>query len=296
MSWSGTVTCSYCYKQGHNKRKCLALSERIKSEYEGAASMAAKERTAGNESDAQYYDDRAENRRQLYLKRTKFDLATGEKVSNKASKAARMKNVTCGYCAERGHTRRICQHAKNDKQVFIEQTRRERMAALEHAVNMGIGVGSMVPIRASGYDSDGEWRMHTQLRYIKSVDWDASVARQSALVVHHTDARKIGDSNQNRWTSRDSLDNLRKAFGEAREYALTTDERPPMASLLPTLDPPAGWLEPSEKSMKQALLREFPTTGNRYNKSRNWQYKYPESDTLEAIKILNLQEHYENVS
>ena len=66
-----------------------------------------------------------------------------------------------------------------------------------------------------------------------------------------------------------------------------------MASLLPTLDPPADWLEPSEKSMKAALKREFPTTGNRFNKSRNWQYKYPEGDTLEAIKALSLQEHYD---
>ena len=293
MSWSGTVTCSHCYRQGHNKRKCPTLTEQIKDQYHGATSMAAKERAAGNESDAQYYDDRAENRRQLYMKRTKFDLATGEKVSNKASKLARMKNVTCGYCHGRGHTRRICPHVKNDKQVFVEQTRRERIVALEHAVNMGVGVGSMVPIRASGYDSDGEWRMHNQLRYIKSVDWDASVARRSALVVYHIDARKIADSNQHRWTSRDSLGNLIKALGEAREYALTVDERPPMASLLPTLDPPAGWLEPSEKSMKEAIRREFPTTGNKFNKSRNWQYKYPEGDTLEAIKALSLQEHYD---
>ena len=62
-----------------------------------------------------------------------------------------------------------------------------------------------------------------------------------------------------------------------------------MASLLPTLDPPAGWLEPSEKSMKEAIRREFPTTGNKFNKSRNWQYKYPEGDTLEAIKALSLK-------
>ena len=293
MSYNGTVTCSHCYRQGHNKRKCPVLTEEVKDRYIGATLMAVKEREAGNENDAQWYDDRAEHQRQLYLKRTKIDLATGEKVSNKASKAARMKNVTCGYCHERGHTRRVCPHAKNDKQVFVEQTRRERIAALEHAVNMGIGVGSMVPIRASGYDSGGEWRMHNQLRYIKSVDWDASVARQSALVVYHVDARKIADSNQHRWTSRDSLGNLIKALGEAREYALTVDERPPMASLLPTLDPPAGWLEPSEKSMKEAIRREFPTTGNKFNKSRNWQYKDPEGDTLEAIKALSLQEHYD---
>lgn len=293
MSYNGTVTCSHCYQRGHNKRKCPSLTEDIKGKYDGNSRMAAQERAAGNENDATWYDDRAEVYRQQYLKRTKIDLATGEKASNKASKAARMKNVTCGYCSERGHTRRICRHAKNDKQVFVEQTRLERIAAFEHAVNMGIGVGSMVPIRASGYDSDGEWRMHTQLRYIKSVDWDASVARRSTLVVYHIDARKIADSNQHRWTSRDSLDNLRKAFGEAREHAIAVDERPPMASLLPTLDPPAGWLEPSEKSMKEALRHEFPTTGNKFNKARNWQYKYPEGKTLECIKVLGLQEHYQ---
>jgi hypothetical protein len=88
MSWSGTVTCSYCYKKGHNKRKCPELSERIKDEYEGAVMMAEKERERGNENDAKWYDERANDRREKYLKRTKIDLATGEKVTNKAAKAA----------------------------------------------------------------------------------------------------------------------------------------------------------------------------------------------------------------
>ena len=60
MSWSGTVTCSYCYKQGHNRRKCPELSERIKNEYEGAISMSKQEKEKGNENDAQWYAERAE--------------------------------------------------------------------------------------------------------------------------------------------------------------------------------------------------------------------------------------------
>ena len=94
MSWSGTVTCSYCYKRGHNKRKCPELSARIKSQYESHTAGAKESREQGNENDAKWYEQRAEEKRQQYIKRTKIDLATGEKVTNKAAKAARMKNVT----------------------------------------------------------------------------------------------------------------------------------------------------------------------------------------------------------
>ena len=114
MSYNGTVRCSYCYKTGHNRRSCPELSRQIEERYHGDVRAAAAERKKGNESDAEYYDTRAEKYRQQYIKRTKFDLATGEKVSNKAAKAARMKKVTWGYCGQRGHTRRTCDLVKLD--------------------------------------------------------------------------------------------------------------------------------------------------------------------------------------
>ena len=89
MSWSGTVTCSYCYKTGHNRRKCPDLTERIALQYTGHINNAKQSRADGKISDAEWYDSRAELKRQEYLKRTKIDLATGEKVTNKAAKAAR---------------------------------------------------------------------------------------------------------------------------------------------------------------------------------------------------------------
>ena len=147
MSWSGTVTCSYCYKQGHNKRKCPELTEAIERQYIGHTLNAKESREKGKINDAEWYESRAELKRQEYLKRTKIDLATGKKVTNKAAKAERMKKVTCGYCGQRGHTRRTCPHVKVDKQVFVEETRRARIAALESAREVGIGLGSMLPIR-----------------------------------------------------------------------------------------------------------------------------------------------------
>jgi len=293
MSWSGTVTCSYCYQRGHNKRKCPQLTEEIKGRHTGATSMAAKERAAGNENDATWYDERAERFRQQYLKRTKIDLATGEKVTNKAAKAERMKNVTCGYYKERGHTRRVCQHAKIDKQIFVEETRRMRIAALESARDVGIGLGSMIPIRSTGYDSNGEWRSDVlTMRYVKSVLWDECHANRPTIIVKHIDARKLGAANQSPYTSRDQITKLVQANDTALRYAAAEGQDLPPSSLVPTLDPPKGWLQPTEQSLEIAIKQAFPTTGNEYLKSRHFDYAYPSGTIKEIIKDLGLTEHY----
>jgi len=294
MSWSGTVTCSHCYQRGHNKRKCPQLTEEIKGRYAGATSMAAKERAAGNENDAEWYTNRAERYRQQYLKRTKIDLATGEKVSNKASKAARMKNVTCGYCHQTGHTRRTCKAVKMDKQVFVEETRRARIAALETARETGIGLGSMIPIRSSGYDAEGQYRSDLlTLRYIKSIAWDTCTSSAPFLAAYHVEARKIAAPNQARWTSCDQISKLVQANDAALRYADAEGQPMPASSLVPTLDSPKGWLTPTEQSLTKAIKREFPTTGTKYNKQRPYDYAYPSGTTEDVIRDLGLQEHYQ---
>ena len=297
MSWSGTVTCSHCYQRGHNKRKCPSLTEEIKGRYIGAMSMAAKERAAGNENDATWYDERAERFRQQHLKRTKIDLAAGEKVTNKASKAARMKSVTCGYCNQTGHTRRTCKAVKIDKQVFVEETRRARIAALEAARETGIGLGSMIPIRSSGYDIDGEWRSDMlTLRYIKSISWDTCTSSARFLAAYHIEARKIAAPNQARWTSCDQITKLVQVHDAALRYAAAENEPAPMSSLVPTLDPPKGWLQPTEQSLAKAIKREFPTTGTKYNKQRGYDYAYPSGVTKDVIRDLGLTEHYDHIN
>ena len=295
MSWSGTVTCSHCSQRGHNKRKCPSLTAQIKGQYLIATSGAASEREKGNENDAEWYDTRAEVYRQQYLKRTKIDLATGEKVSNKASKAARMKNVTCGYCKQRGHTRRTCQAVKVDKQIFVEETRRMRIAALESARKTGIGIGSLIPIRSTGYDSDGQWRSDIlTMRYIQSALWDACHANRPALIVKHIDARKLGAANQSPYTSRDQITKLVQANDTALRYAAAEGQDLPESSLVPTLDPPKGWLQPTEQSLEVAIKQAFPTKGNEYAKSRQFDYGYPSGTIKEIIKDLGLTEHYPN--
>lgn len=291
MSWSGTVTCSHCYRQGHNKRKCPELSERIKSEYEGAAMMAEKERAAGNDGDAKWYEERAEHRRQQYIKRTKIDLATGKTATSKVAKAERMKNVTCGYCRDSGHTRRTCEVLKRDKLVFVEESRRVRASVFEDAVNMGIGVGSLIPVRISGYHgTNGEWGSYTSLRYIRYMEWKSVCARRPALRAMHTEAGKLAYANSYRWTARDRISKLQENFKEARlEVELAGKPALPV-SLIPSLDPPDGWLECERSTIDVAAA--FPTTGNSYNKQRKHEYAWPSGRTVQVIRDLGLEEHW----
>jgi len=288
MSWSGTVTCSHCYQKGHNKRKCEKLTDQIEDQYHGAAAMAEKERAAGN--DVTWYEERAEHRRQQYMKRTKIDLATGEKVKNKTAKAERMKNVTCGYCQTTGHTRRVCEVVKRDKLVFIEESRRVRAGALVDARETGIGVGSMIPIRSHGYNAEGKWGTHTTLRYVKSVDWYALTAARAGLWAHHVDARKLASANQSRWTARDKILKLEENFKEACDHAELTHEPHPTASLIPSLDPPDGWLECEPSTIDVASA--FPTKGNKHEKQRGHSYAWPSGVTADVIRDLGLEEHW----
>ena len=168
-SYTGTIRCSHCFEQGHNKRKCPRLTEEIKDRYEAQQRLAERyqnreydhrwrtgeSRDQDREWNINYHLGRAEEARQAYLKRTKIDLATGKKVTNKAAKAERMKNVTCGYCGEKGHTRRVCPAVKNDYEVFKALSKKYRQAAYDRLRELNINIGSMVFARRW---SSGEYK------------------------------------------------------------------------------------------------------------------------------------------
>jgi hypothetical protein len=159
-SYTGTIRCSHCYEPGHNKRKCPRLTSEIKEQYERQARVSEryrsgefdhKLRTAGDvetnearEWNVNYHVNRAEEARKQYLKRTKIDLATGKKVTNKAAKAERMKNVKCGYCKDRGHTRRVCPAVKEDYQVYKALSEKYKQVAYARLQELSVNIGSMV--------------------------------------------------------------------------------------------------------------------------------------------------------
>jgi hypothetical protein len=154
MSWSGTVTCSYCYCTGHNSRKCPTKVKRIKERYELYAERVAD---APDGPTKDIWIASAQKHREEYIKHTKIDLATGKTVTNKAAKALRMKKVRCSYCATRGHTRRTCQNLKNDYTIFKARTDVARQRWYEKLVEAQVGIGSLLLKAEAGYNDDGEW-------------------------------------------------------------------------------------------------------------------------------------------
>ena len=168
-SYTGTIRCSYCFEQGHNKRKCPRLTEEIKESYEAQQRLADRYRNREydhklgtgecrdreREWNVNYHVNRADEFRRQYLKRTKIDLATGKKVTNKAAKAERMKNVKCGYCGEKGHTRRVCPTVKQDYEVYKVLSKKYRQAAYDKLREMNVNIGSMVFTRRW---SNGEYK------------------------------------------------------------------------------------------------------------------------------------------
>ncbi len=295
MSWSGTVTCSHCYTKGHNRRKCPKLTEDILNAYQHYTRAAKRHEEEGDSAGSEHYARSAEAYRAKYLKRTKIDPATGEKVKNKAAKAERMKSVRCGYCNDRGHTRRTCKTVKVDKMVFVEQSRRARIAALESAREVGIGVGSLIPMRVYGYHGprdEQQYGYYLSLRYVKGIDWKAVDSSMPALYALHIEASKLGSSRQARHSGRDQVKKMATAYEEAVTYNQSLPEplEAPPQSLIPALDPPAGWLDCEPSTIDVAA--SFPTKGNSAAKSRAYRFYRPNEDMSQVIRDLGLDDNW----
>jgi len=264
MSYNGTVRCSYCYQTGHNRRSCPTLSQRIADEYQGAVNMAEKERARGNETDAQWYDERAEVRRKQYIKRTKIDLATNKKATGKVARAARaerLKNIRCGYCGTKGHTRRTCQNLKNDYAAYMHGTRQLRLEWYNKLKSTGMGVGSLVVGVARGFNDKNEWGSHKVVALVTSIDWQS-------IDVHNQSNRAIVLQTNNEMTSGGyplSMANLR--LEDVLDFGSDEAKYRDLISLHPSNSIqsfPMGWLD------------NFSSIKNVFKSSdeRPWNYSY----------------------
>jgi len=227
---------------------------------------------------AQYHSERAERYRIMYIKRTKIDPATGEKVKNKMAKAERMKNVTCGYCRASGHTRRVCEVVKADYQVYLVETRQVREDAVKRVREAGIGVGSMVAFKAHGYNSAGEWGIHTQLNYVKEYRWETCDSHSVSLPVMYVSHKNLHQLSNPYHVQSINFDAL---VTKMEEDGTST------ASLAGSVEPPEGWVD-GGRTLKEA----FPTQGRKYDKERQYDYRWPNDTRKAVIRSLGLEEHY----
>ena len=289
MSWSGTVTCSNCYQKGHNKRKCPSLTRDILDYYQSYSRAAKRAEEDGNIEGSEHYARSAEAYRAKYIKRTKIDPATGEKVTNKAAKAERMKSVRCGYCNERGHTRRTCETLKLDKLVFVEASRRARSSALQAAKETGIGVGSLVPMRIYSYnEAKGGYGYSVSLRYVKSVDWRSVTAMSANLFAIHVDARKLTDARWQAHAGRDAINRMPEFCEEAQKFS--NSDVPLPSSPVPVSNPPKGWLDCEPSTIDVAS--QFPTKGSKNDTKRDYRFRWPDEHMSQVIRDMSLEDKW----
>ncbi len=123
--------CRYCYQTGHNQRTCPQKTAAMKKRHD-------RDRELG-ETDSYWI--------RQYQART-------------APKSKKVSQQTCGYCQERGHTRRKCDVLQKDVSWFVQHHNEHVHAAHDYIVNSPVGLGSLFRQQKEEYD-------HNTSSYIK---------------------------------------------------------------------------------------------------------------------------------
>ena len=127
--------CRYCYQTGHNQRTCPTKTERMKNRAEAMIAEGHPDHWMVKE-----YQDR---------------------IAPKGKKASQQ---TCGYCEERGHTRRKCDLLQKDKEWFAKHHNDHVRLAHDYIVTSPIGIGSLFKYKTRRYDYDsGEYLWFTNM-------------------------------------------------------------------------------------------------------------------------------------
>jgi len=160
MSHSRTVRCRWCFKEGHNRRTCPALTAYLKKQAEkhGGRSLVQYVKRTGEMPDGSTPTG---------------EFAAVKETAKKASKrrcswCVKMRMVGEGY----GHNRRTCPHRKTWHADQMRDSRELRQSILNRAEALGVGMGSLVLAKKYIYNGNGfDWQKVVGM--VVKVDWDA---------------------------------------------------------------------------------------------------------------------------
>jgi len=135
-NYKRTVTCGHCYEKGHNKSSCKELRQTL------------RDRIAKNKAllEADNWSSDWE----------KNNAARGlEHASRQFHKLeSKGKSRKCGYCSDKGHTRRTCTERKEHVQTHTEKTLKFRRELCDRFVSHGLGPGTLVEIDTREWTND----------------------------------------------------------------------------------------------------------------------------------------------
>ena len=126
------MRCSYCHQQGHNKRTCPVLTERMKRHHDVDVAAGKTDSWA--------------------IRQYK------ERINPKGTKKA---NQRCGYCGEYGHSRRKCEKLQQDMDWFIMHHNVLVKVAHDYIVQSPVGIGSLFTTTDQRW-IEGEYKQITE--------------------------------------------------------------------------------------------------------------------------------------
>ena len=291
MSYNGTVRCSHCHRTGHNRRSCPDITTDLKMDYKRCLRRAKDYLHVGDNSSAARMQTAANVARDKYIKRTGYDPATDKPIQKKIARSKRLKNTFCGYCGDRGHTRRTCKHLKNDKRVYIQLSKEWRQKELADAISLGIGIGSLVPFKEYGYRR-GEYGYYTELRFVRAYRWQyCAYGRNKLSLLHCTPSEAPQFDLQALVGPACTPARMMEGYEDARKEAEYHGNSIPDVSLVSRIKPPKGWLDCEDEESKEVIFKNtFPSTGRA--KGRQSMFAFPDWDVVDAIKKLGLEKEY----
>lgn len=106
MSWNGTVRCSWCYEDGHNRNGCPSRKQYIQDSPDGWEARKAQRQT---------------QRRKASLR-------------------------TCTYCRDTGHNAKTCAVKRDDKNMLARHLIKKRQEIKARMMKSGFGVGALLSV------------------------------------------------------------------------------------------------------------------------------------------------------
>jgi hypothetical protein len=154
MSWSGTVRCGWCGKEGHNRASCDSLVEEMRW---------------GLQSESNSLRQRAE-----------------AFFAMKHEKANRSQTRKCSYCKQTGHNRRKCDALERHLLVYSSMVRKARQKLAASMTKFGLGPGALVSFKTRSWSNvNGNWTNLNGIGLVTDHDIDKTTHRS----LHKDDQR-----------------------------------------------------------------------------------------------------------
>ncbi len=224
MSWNNTVTCSYCYRSGHNRRGCPTRRARL------------NEALLKPEEQREYADL---NIIQEYERRSK-DSRTRK----------------CTYCGKEGHNRRSCEPLKAHTEHVVRQEIAFRKAFVKHINELGLNVGSLVVPHDQSENQRGYVEDVPHL--VTKIKWDLiSICKARVSFDRFVVARPVHDLMSDRRsaflniTAPDHWPTGKQWHGNDQRWQEHHYGLKVVSSVSDKAEPPEGWLTDTQ------LLKEF---------------------------------------